>query len=80
MKKLLQSLFENHLTGAYSIKVGKKYISFPKLAPVMTAGFLSLGLSNGNEFFKYAGIVILLVGLVGFFYYNIFPSRLPKKK
>lgn len=80
MKNFLQNIFENHLNGSYFIKVGAKYISFPRLAPVMTAGMITTGLGGYNNVVGIIGITTLVIGLIGFFYYNIFPSRLPKSK
>jgi hypothetical protein len=76
------NIIEKLLVGGYSIKIGKKYISFPKIAPLMTIGILLAGYyqptGENNIPLFITGLVLIFIGLFGFFYFNIFPSRKPK--
>jgi len=77
MKKILD-FCQEYLTGGYSVKVKKDlYVNFPRIAPVFMTAFLLVGLSDyfQIELLSYIGYGLLPIGLFGFFFYNIFPSR-----
>jgi hypothetical protein len=80
MKNLFFKICEKILTGGYSVKIKNKYITFPKLAPIFFLGTVisSVGEVMYNDLFIYSGWGILLIFVFGFFYYNIFPNRIPK--
>jgi hypothetical protein len=74
--------FEKLFVGGYSIRIGKKYYSFPKTATLMFPGLALSGLFQEGSladipFLFYTGLVILAMGFVSFFYFNIFPKRRP---
>ncbi len=76
------NIIEKILVGGYSIRIGKKYIGFPKIAPFMTSGILLAGYyqpSGENMILGFTvGLIFVFIGLFGFFYFNLFPSRKPK--
>jgi hypothetical protein len=79
------NFFEKALVGGFSIKVGKKYVNFPKLGPFMTIAILLTGLFQEGSFKNipflfWTGMVMILIGFFSFFYFDIFPSRRPKNE
>ena len=78
------NFFEKALVGAYSIKIGEsKYLNFPKLGPFMTLAITLAGLCQKDSlwdipFLFWTGVVMMVIGLVSFFYFHIFPKRRPK--
>ena len=82
MKEKLLKFLETYLTGTYHLKIKDKlYLNIPRLAPVFTVAFLVRLIGDTQEipFVIHIGNVLILVGLFGFFFYNIFPSRRPQK-
>ena len=79
MEKFL-SFCEKYLTGSYEIHKNQKYFSFPKVAPILTSGILLSGIGDSINLpiMTYCGYPLIIIGLFGFFFYNIFPSRLKK--
>lgn len=76
------NLFEKILVGGYSIKIGKIYFGFPKLAPFMITAFVLSAF--GQELFIpelfWSGVGMIGIGLISFFYFNLFPGRRPKNE
>lgn len=77
------NFFEKALVGGYSIKVGKKYVNFPKLGPFMTLAMTLAGLCQKDSlwdipFLHWTGLGMILIGFLSFFYFFIFPKRKPK--
>lgn len=83
MKEKSHKFCEKFLAGNYSVKVGEqKYLGFPKIAPIMTIGIPMYGFGEylDRTPLIVAGAALTAIGLFGFFYYNIFPSRKPVDK
>lgn len=81
MKEKFFNFCEKYLTGGYSLKIKKDlYLGFPKLAPIFTVAFITATVGNvsGIPIVEYLGVFLVAVGVFGFFYYSIFPSRRPK--
>jgi hypothetical protein len=80
MKNVFFKICEKLLTGGYLVKIKKKYIVFPRLAPIFFLGTVisSIGEVIYSDVLIYLGWSILLIFVFGFFYYNIFPNRRPK--
>lgn len=76
IKKFL-NLVQRHMTGYYSIPIGKKYLHFPKLAPIFTAAFLVTFLGDSVEIkpITYLGYAMIVLCVFGFLFYRIFPDR-----
>lgn len=78
------NLIEKTLVGAYSIVYNNKYHTFPKIAPIMMTGIPLMGLFQESSIdipvLFYIGLVLFLIGVLGFFYFDIFPKRKPKTK
>jgi hypothetical protein len=82
MKEKIFKFCESFIAGVYSVKIGKeKYVAFPKVAPIFTVGIPLYGIGEYKDIdlAMYTGAVLVAIGFFGFFYYNIFPSRIPKK-
>lgn len=83
MKESFLKFCEKYLTGGYNIKInkGKKYLSFPRIAPIMTLGFILLPIGIDGEVLaaEIISYVLLGVGTFGFFFYKLFPNRRKKR-
>lgn len=79
MKNL--TFFEKWFVGAFSIRTGVKYLNFPKIAPMMTLSMVLMGFYQPNGFNNpilfYTGLVLFLIGVFSFFYFEIFPKKRP---
>lgn len=78
MKDKFFKFCEKYIVGGYSIKLKKNlYLGFPKLAPIFTLSFIlgTLGQLNESNPLIYTSYVLMIVGVLGFFYFDIFPSR-----
>lgn len=80
MKDKFFKFCEKFIAGGYETKIGKTYVGTPKVAPIFLAAFIisTIGQINENPVITYTGFTLIAVGIFGFFYYNIFPSRRPK--
>lgn len=78
------NLIEKTLVGAYSIVYNNKYHTFPKIAPIMMIALPLMGYFQKSSVdvpaLFYTGLALFLIGLLGFFYFDIFPKRKPKTK
>lgn len=78
------NLVEKLLVGSYTFKLGEFYNTFPKIAPIMFVGSMLSGLFQPDLFNNLPlfilGLTLVCVGLLGFFYHNIFPSKKPNTK
>ncbi len=79
------NLFEKMFIGVYSIRFGKTWLSFNKLATLMIpsltlAGLFQEGSLANIPFLFWLGIVGIVVGIFAFFYLDIFPSRAAKNE
>ena len=82
MKEKFFNFCEKYLVGPASIKLKENlYINFPKTAYYMVGGVLMFGIGQALTSSLVLGLALigLLTGFFSFFYYNIFPNRLPKK-
>lgn len=80
MKKKFFNFCEKWIVGGLSIKLKKDlYLNMPKVAPYFIAGFTSTAFGEEylNDYLYFTGILLLVVGIFGFFYFNIFKSRRP---
>lgn len=81
MKNYFFNFCEKFIAGAYSIKIGKElYTGMPRIFPIFLVAFLIslIGERNDIKSLYYFGFFLILVGIFGFFYYNIFPKRVKK--
>lgn len=74
------NLLEKIFIGSYSIKIGKSYHSFNKLAPymilsILLTGFTQSGLPTSNSILFHIGIVWVFINMFFFIYPLIFSSR-----
>ena len=79
------NFIEKALVGAYVLVYNKKFHSFPKIAPIMVTALTLMGLFQDGSLANipvlfFIGLGLLLIGLVGFFYFDLFPKRKPKTK
>jgi len=79
------NFFEKALVGGYSIKVGQKYVNFPKLGPFMTLAITLAGLCQKDSLWDipalfWLGMVMIGIGFISFFYFYIFKNRRPKNE
>jgi hypothetical protein len=82
MKEKFFTFCEKYFTGGYNIKVKKDlYVTFPKIATIFTIAFILVTLGEVKEvdLITYIGYILTGIGFFGFFYYNLFPNRIPKK-
>lgn len=80
MKEKIFNFCERFIAGAYETKIGNQYVGTPKVAPIFLVAFLMLTVGDLKDLsiITYAGLFFLATAFFGFFYYNIFPGRLPK--
>lgn len=80
MKNLFFNFCEKFIAGGYETKIGKTYVGTPKVAPIFLAAFIISTIGQIKELptVTHIGFTLIGVGIFGFFYYNIFPSRRPK--
>jgi len=83
MKKL--TLFEKIFIGSVSIKLGEDYyVSFPKIGPFFGIGLLLVGFFSkilfDIPFLFFIGLMMSCIGLISFFYFDLFPKRQPKNE
>jgi hypothetical protein len=79
-KKL--NFFEKLFVGGYSIRLGKKYYTFPKTATLMFPAMALAGLFQEDSladipFLFYTGLFLLALGFLSFFWFELFPKRRP---
>ena len=82
MKELFFKFCEKFLAGIYSVKLrGGLYLNFPKIAPIFTLAIILYAIGETKQINNITNIsyALIVLGFFGFFYYNIFPSRLPKR-
>ena len=80
MKKHFFNFCEKWIVGGLSIKLKKNlYLNMPKVAPYFMVGFTSVAFGEEylNDYLYFTGILLLVVGIFGYFYFNIFKSRRP---
>ncbi len=77
MKEKLLSFLEKCLTGQYNLKIGKKYLHFPRLAVAFTISFLITFIGDSFRIspITYLGYFLIAMCIFGFFFYRIFPER-----
>lgn len=83
MKEKLIRLVEKAITGAYSVKLKREvYMGVPKVFPIFALSFIisAIGSTKDNNLITALGLLLTVIGIFGFFYYNLFPGRLPKGK
>lgn len=83
MKEKLIRLVEKVITGAYSVRLKRGvYIGVPKVFIIFALSFIisAIGATKDSNLITAFGLMLTVLGIFGFFYYNLFPGRLPKKK
>jgi hypothetical protein len=80
MKNKFFNFCEKFIAGGYETKIGDTYVGTPKIAPIFLVAFITATIGQLNELpvVTYIGFTLTAVGIFGFFYYNLFPSRRPK--
>lgn len=79
----LLDLVEKHLVGPLNQKIGKSkyYLHCPKLGPFFTLAFIVAYLGQYKfeiTWLMVIGYVMIVISVFAFFFYKIFPSRIPK--
>lgn len=79
-KEIFFTLCEKYIAGAIFYKIGKQIYGTPKTYIVFLVAFLTTLIGDVNKigFLSYLGYILITVGFLSFFYYNIFPHRRPK--
>lgn len=82
MKEKFFKFCEKFIAGGYETKIGDTYVGTPKIAPIFLVAFITsaYGQLSNLPLVMYIGFTLIGVGIFGFFYYNLFPSRIPKEE
>lgn len=82
MKNIFFNFCEKFISGTYILHIGKIYTNIPKIFPIFLVAFIlgTIGQLKKIPMLEYFFLGLFIIALFGFFYYNIFPSRLKDNK